>query len=376
MATTEVHRLLGRVRSRLWRAQFIAAVRKAMWASAALMLLAVIVHLAALRVPIEAMLLLMSGPWIALMLRAGWRRPTAADCALWADRHLAGASAFTTVLELNSVTQGDASTPARRWLESWVEARVPECQGLLDERKEPMRLSRPLWCILVCAALATIVLTLPVTAPVSTQQAVAFPPSGIGDTPVSSAQPPASSGLVGEIANALRSTQSRDEPAPRDAGRAAPTERGKAAEGKDPSAAQTAMQPPGEGGRVTDSPSGTSVEPARAARGTEAAGAGSGRDAGDSRDERSGAGVSQAPQGTIAVTRSAARRASTPADLQADMNQPATYHDESPLADAATTYSGPEVAAATPPPVTVSTRLTPTEATYVQAWMKASARRQ
>ncbi len=376
MATTEVHRLLGRVRSRLWRAQFIAAVRKAMWASAALMLLAVMVHLAARRVPIEAVLLLMSGPWIALLLRAGWQRPMAADCALWADRHLAGASAFTTLLELNGGTRGDASTPARRRLESWVAARVPESLVLLDERKESMRLLRPLWSMLVCAALATIVLTLPVTAPVSREQAVALPTSHIGDTPLSAAQPPASAGLVGEIANALRSAQSRDEPERRDAGRAAPTERGKAAEGKDPSAAQTALQPSGVGGRVTDSSAGTSVETADAVRGTEAAGAGAGRDAGDSRDERSGTGVSQAPQGTIAVTRSAARRASTPADLQADMNQLATYHDESPLADAATTYSGPEVAAATPPPVTVSTRLTPTEATYVQAWMKASARRQ
>ena len=61
--------------------------------------------------------------------------------------------------------------------------------------------------------------------------------------------------------------------------------------------------------------------------------------------------------------------------MQADMTQLATYDDELTLPGAATMRSGSEVAAATPPPATESTRLTPTEASYVQAWMKASARR-
>jgi hypothetical protein len=373
MATSEVHKLLGMVRNRLWRARFVAAIRRAMWASAALMLLAVSVHMVARRVPIEAVLLLMSGLWAALMLRAAWQRPTVADCALWADRHLGGASAFTTVLELKGAASGHASGPARRWLEDWVAARLPESLRLLADRKESMRLSRPLLSMLVCAALATVVLALPDTAPVSRQQGMALPPSGIGDTPVSATQAPASDKLVSEIASALRSAPSRDEPERRNAGQATATERGKAAVGNDPSAPQPAPQPAGKGVGLADSPSGSAAEPARASGSTQTAGGG--RVAGDSRDERSAPGVSRALQGTIAVTRTAARAASAPADLQADMTQLATYRDDLPLPVAAMMYSGSEVAAATPPPATESTRLTPTEASYVQAWMKASARR-
>lgn len=373
MATHEVHELLGMVRSCLWRARFIAAIRKAMWASAALMLLVVAVHMAARRVPIEAVLLLMSGLWAVLVLRAAWHRPTVAGCALWADRHLGGASAFTTVLELRGAAPGHASESARQWLENWVAARLPESLRLLAERKESMRLSRPLLSMLVCAALATVVLSMPDTAPVSRQQALALPPSGIGDTSAPATQAPASDKLVGEIVSALRSAQSRDAPERRDTGQANATQGGKAAVDKDPAATQPAPRPTGEGVGVAASPSGSAAEPALASGSAQAAGGG--RIAGDGRDERSAPGMSRALQGTIAVTRSAARTASAPAEMQADMTQLATYRDDFAPPVAAIGHSSSEVAAATPPPATESTRLTPTEASYVQAWMKASARR-
>lgn len=373
MTTPEVHKLLAMVRSRLWRAQFIAAVRKAMWASAALMLLAVAVHLAARRVPVEAVLPALSGLWVALLLRAAWQRPAVSACALWADRHLGGTSAFTTLLEQKGGTPGHASAPVLRWLEDWATARVPDSLALLAERQESMRLSRPLLSMLVCTALAAAVLALPDTAPVSKQQAVALTPSGIGDTPVP--ELPASGELISEIASALRSAQLRDEPGRRDAGRAPATERGKADEGKEPSRAQAATEPTVARKSIAESTSGSSAEAARSDGRTQAAGTGAGRDAGDSRDDRSGTGVSPVPQGTMSATRSATSARHTPADMQADMTQPATYDDEFTLPGAATVRSGFEVAAATPPPAAESTWLTPTEAKYVQAWMKAGARR-
>ena len=171
MATSDVQELLSRVRNRLWYTQFAGAVRHAMWASAALIMLAVAVHLSARHVPVAAVLLALSVLWVALLLRAGWQRPDASACALWADRHLGGTSAFTTLLELNSGKQRHASAPALRWLESWAMAKVPDSLGHLAQRRESMRLSRPLLVMLVCAALATIVLALPHTVPESRQQA-------------------------------------------------------------------------------------------------------------------------------------------------------------------------------------------------------------
>ena len=67
MVDSEVQRLLGRVRSRLWHGHLVAAIRNAMWVSAALMLLAVAAHLAARRVPAEAVLLVLSGLWAGLL---------------------------------------------------------------------------------------------------------------------------------------------------------------------------------------------------------------------------------------------------------------------------------------------------------------------
>ena len=119
MVNSEVQRLLGRVRSRLWHGHLVAAIRNAMWVSAALMLLAVAAHLAARRVPAEAVLLVLSGLWAGLLLRAGWQRPADSACALWADRQLGGACAFTTLLELDQgstrICQRAGLAMARKW---------------------------------------------------------------------------------------------------------------------------------------------------------------------------------------------------------------------------------------------------------------------
>ena len=296
MTTPEVHKLLAMVRSRLWRAQFIAAVRKAMWASAALMLLAVAVHLAARRVPVEAVLLALSGLWVALLLRAAWQRPAVSACALWADRHLGGASAFTTLLEQKGGTPGHASAPVLRWLEDWATARVP------DSLRTPGRTAGVHAPVAAAAVDAGVHGTGRRRAGAAGHRAsVEAASRGIDAIRhrrhARAARLPASGELVSEIASALRSAQLRDEPERRDAGRAPATERGKADEGKEPSAAQAATEPTVARKSIAESTSGSSAEAARAAGRTQTAGTGAGRDAGDSRDDRSGTGVSPVPAG-------------------------------------------------------------------------------
>ena len=67
MANSLVQSLQIAVRRRLWRGQFVAAARLALWGSAGLMLLAVAVHLAARPVRVDAVLLAIVALWIALM---------------------------------------------------------------------------------------------------------------------------------------------------------------------------------------------------------------------------------------------------------------------------------------------------------------------
>lgn len=375
MVDSEVRELLGAVRGRLWRGQFVAAARKAMWASAAMMLLAVALHLGARRVPVEAVLMTLFGTWVSLLVWAAWQRPADAACALWADRNLGGASAFTTLLELDKGTQKHAHASALRWLQNWASARVPHGRRLLAERQESMRLSRPLLSLMVCTTLATVVLSMPHTAPAPGPQAAASSPSGIGDAALPGAQPPASAELVGEIANALQSTASRGADERRQSGRASAPGRGRADEGKAPLAARVSTTSPGERADTANSSPGTTVDAARTAATAQTTGTGSGREAGDSRDDRSEAGVSRVLQGTIAMQRSmSSARRPTP-DMQADMDRLGAYDEDLSMPGSTTMHPVASPAAATPPPAAEAARLTPSETTYVQAWMKASARR-
>jgi hypothetical protein len=375
MATTQLQTLLGAVRRRLWRGQFVAAVRRALWGSAGLMLLAAAVHLAARAVSIDAVLSALAVLWAAALVQAGWRRPSDSACALSADRHLGGASAFSTLLEMGQGAQGTANAKAMQCLETWASARVPEGLRLLAERQEAAHLARPLLSMLVCSALATLVLTLSEPAPSSRPQVVASSGSRDADPAMPAAEALGSAELVGEIAGALRSAESRDAPEPSKPGNAPAAGRGKSDDGPAPNTAQAGTTQPGELATATGSSRATAVEAAAAARSAQGTGTGSGRDAGDSRDERADVGVSRALRGAIPVQRSELRALRTSTERQADMDRLATYDEDQSMHGEATARAGPTPAAATPPPVTEATRLTPAETTYVQAWMRASERR-
>lgn len=375
MATDPVPTLIGAVRRRLWWGQVVAGVRLAAWGSAALLLLAVAVHLLARTVSVTAVVAALALLWALLLARAAWRRPEAPACALWADRHLDGASAFTTWLEMAPGRPAAAQAPpqaraqALHWLDQWARARVPQALHMLTHGHESPRLARPLLSMAVCAALAILVLTLPGPALTVAQPLAASAPAGLDNPPPSAGDPAMAADPLGEIASALRAAAPEPDSSRAGNGRTAATG---AAKGDD--ATGPAPDPAGAQGARTAAdaaaPAGRSADAASAAGATQAAGTGAGRNAGDSRDERAGA--SQVPRSSIAVQRSELMTRNPSSQRQADMDQLATYDDEPSTPGMARVPAHPAVAAATPPPATESTRLTPSEANYVQAWMKAS----
>jgi hypothetical protein len=139
--------------------------------------------------------------------------------------------------------------------------------------------------------------------------------------------------------------------------------------------AQPGAAPPGERTTLGGPLPGTAGDAGPKAGAKQDSGAGSGRDAGDSRDDRADAGVSRVPRGTIQVhSRESSERRPSP-ERQADMDQLASFDEDLPLHRTAPARDDPAPAAATPPPATDATPLTPTKAAYVQAWMKASRQR-
>jgi hypothetical protein len=374
MANPNVQSLQIAVRRRLWRGQFIASTRLALWGSALFMLLAVAVHLTMRPVRVDAVLLAIVALWTAMMAWAALRRPSDSACALWADRHLGGESAFGTLLEMRDGTQGAPHTSALQWLEHWATARVPHSLQILSGRRESTQLSRPLLSLLVCASLATIVLMLPGTAPSAPQASGTPSTSGAAGRPTPDAEP-ASTERVSALASALRSADSRRASDRRDNSQAAVAGSGKSDASTAPRTAQPGVAPKGDRTSLDD-PLPDSIDTAASAPVTsQGSGAGSGRDAGDSRDDRADAGVSRVPQSTIQVQRRESSERRPSLERQADVDQLAAFDDDLPTRRTATEREDTALAAATPPPAIDATPLTPTKAAYVQAWMKASRQR-
>lgn len=376
MDNPSVRQLLSAVQRHLWRARFAAAARWALWASTALALIVVPVHLALQAVPLSAVALSVGLLWGLALARAALQRPGDAACALWVDRHLGGASAFTTLLETGAGRMPAAPSAAVRWLEQWAEQRVPQARRLLDGPRPPARLARPLAAMLVCGALAGLVLS--VHAPETTVPATpsAAPQDGVGSVAEAAeglapvARAASGTDLAQAVAQALRPaapppTPARSGPGMPAAGGAAGAQDG-AARGAPGPAAPAGFEPGAGSGSATPS-----AVPGR----TQASGSGGGREAGDSRDTRADVGVSPVLPGVLPVQRSTSTGRPSSPDRQADMDHLAAFDPDASAPGGAGRPAGPEPAAATPPPATDATRLTATESSYVQAWMKASGRR-
>ena len=370
-----VQSLLRAVRRRLWQRQFVAAARWALWGSAGFMLIAVVVHLAARPVSIGNVLVGVGMLWASTMAWAGMRRPSEADGALWADRHLDGASAYSTLLELRAEEAAARPTEAVRWLEQWATASVPNAQRLLAHRREARRLARPLLTMLATAALAALVLTLPGPGPFTRLERAASPASGVADRANASGESLASTGITSELATALQTTGQRKAPDAGGVGHTPAAGSGKNDErNASPIAARTQVIASGGQAAAAESLPGDTVDGVPASAREAAPGAGSGRDAGDSRDDRADAGVSRALPGTSSAPPNEPTSRHSKTGWRADMGQQATFDDDFTTRPAARASAEP-VPAATPPPAARTARLSPTEAAYVQAWMTTNPER-
>lgn len=376
-----MHDLLGAVQRRLWRGQCVLAVRRALWGTTVLVLLVALALLAGATVPVGALLMAVGCLWALLLAWAAWQRPRLAACALWADRHLAGASAFTTWLETAGAPAVQAAAPAVQWLQQWAEQRAAASRRLLDERPAPLQLAKPLLVALVCSALAAAVSVLqpaPPTAVVGPSAAPSSPAAAPRDGKRDSLAvlPPATdtAPLLGHITQALRSAESREAAGRGAAGPGTPAAPGPPDNGPPvgpapPGTAATAVNQAGPGA----GPAGTPTQPPGADSAGTSSGASAGREAGDSLDQRADVGVSRPLRGPIPMPRSVPRQLAAAAEKRADLDRPADFGPDAATPGRATMRSGPAAAAAAPPPATDDTRLTTTQSGYVQAWMKASA---
>jgi hypothetical protein len=375
MQTPPVRALLRAVRRRLWRVQVVVAVRCALWGSAALLFLAVaVLHLAG-RPAVHELLLAMGALWALTIGWAGFRRPTEAECALWADRHLGGASAYSTLLETRERAVAQ-TTEAVRWLERWATERVPQAERLLAARREPARLLRPLLFLVITAPVSVLLLTLPGVAPSSRLDSPSSDASQPPARRTPEAVPLAATTLAGELAIALQSAESGDTPRDERAKQpsAAAPDKGDRSVGSTVAERYGAPAPVPPSGLMQSLPE-KAASGSRAGAGTTSAGVGSGREAGDSRDERTDTGVSRALTALLSVQRRELAARDETTEKHVDTAQPGTFESELPTHAGASNGPAPMAAAATPPAAAKTLRLKPTEAAYVQAWTKGKAER-
>lgn len=380
-AASAVQALLDAVRRHLWLRRFALAARAAAWATAGTVLLAALVHVAVQDMPVSLVLVAVGLVWSAQLAPAVWQRPADRACALWADQHLGGASAFTTLLEAGQGGAGPRQAQALRWVEHWAIARVPDSLQQLAARRETAHLVRPLLVMAVCSALASVVLMLPGPSPDPQQAAAARaaprPPGNAPETALRLADAAEPAALASEIAAALRAAPPREAESTGAGGRAPAAGPSRADDGKSPAEVRAGPAPAGALPTDRPAPGGTADAAGPVlAGGMAQAGGGGGREAGDSADTRADAGVSRALRGTMGVTGPALAAARPTGQRQIDGNQAAAYQvDDGGGPGRAAMAARSRAAAATPPAATGSARLTPTQTSYVQAWTKASPQR-
>ncbi|MEJ6000142.1 hypothetical protein [Paucibacter soli] len=376
LTPSSVQTLLKAVRRHLWRQRCIAAIRCSMWSSSGLMLLVAALHLSIRALPVEALPLGLALIWLAALAWAAWQRPALPACAIWADCELGGASAFSTLLEAGP----DAHPQALRWLEQWAVARVPQGMSQLAQRPAATPWLRALLSLAVCASLAALVLSLPSRAPAArpgTAPASTTVEPALALADPAAAEAPDAAQRLNDIAGALRASAARAVAERRESGPAPASQAGNSTDA--PASA------PARADAEQASASAAQASPAL----TAGAGTGnaSGREAGsgpgvpganEAREARIDAGGARPRQGRMNTqekkgSASSARAAAS--ELQADMDGLASYEPARPEAQGAAVSRLGEAAAATPPAALAGTELSPTETSYVQAWMKKSSGR-
>lgn len=346
--SSPMHTLLFEVGRHLRRERSAATARYAAWGAVLVALLAVLLHLSVRPVTPGELALCLALTGLLAAGQALITRPSPADCADWADRHLGGRSGYATSLEVSSRSRRDRD-PAAQHLDAWVAQAVPSSLGQLADRPFDAGLRKPLAAALVCVALAIALLQLPTGARTpETMTAAARTATAesalIEERPGVQGQPPRGSS-VGDAREPAS-------PAPA-AARDTPANTAAPADARDAAA---------QDGRLRD---GDTTPVARTTR--EAAA--TGREAGDVADA-SGENVFTAPwQGELAarlrdIATQAPRR-----ELRADTGRDADFTDSTAADAARDDDRSLVVAPATPPPATASPPLSPAERAYLRAYL-------
>lgn len=155
--------LLLAVGRHLRRERWAATARYAAWGAVLVALLAASLHVSARPVTLGELALCLVLIGLAAAVQALATRPSPADCADWADRHLGGRSGYATSLEVSARPRRDLD-PAAQHLEAWVAQTVPSSLAQLAARPFDAGLRKPLAAALVCIALAIALLQLPMGA--------------------------------------------------------------------------------------------------------------------------------------------------------------------------------------------------------------------
>lgn len=377
-----VRSLLAAVRRRLWHERFVEALRVALWSWAALLAAAAALHLAVGWPGLAVALAIAAAAGLAALARAALRRPSEAESALFADRHLGGESAYSTWLEANDGTGGARDTPALRRLAQWTAAAAARSHGALEAQHAPLQLARPVAAAAICTAVAALVTALP-----AAERSVGTEPSrqpretSHAAEPLSLDDDALARELAAELSTPADSPVGSEDPGrgsmqrTRDGGGATP-----AAVAGESSMAQATV--PRDGARQATaaeaSVGAAGVEPSagrpraadEAGEAATARAPGSGREAGTTRDELAAAAGSRALQGALTVQRRDVIRPGEDSTRQADMAQAGIYDGDTSANGAAVAF--PAAAAARPPAARREIALTPAEAAYVKAWTETA----
>jgi hypothetical protein len=366
-----VQSMLAAVGRRLWRGRFARAARTALWAWASILAVAAATHLVAGRPGFLTAVALGAAAWLAAVAWAATQRPTRSESALYADRVLGGASAYTTLLEAGNTIGRRNDTPALRWLAQWAAAKAPASRQALEARHDPLRLARPLATAGICTAVAAVVMSLPVAPSGTTDRRATVTAGEAGPAePLSLGEPGLAETLAAELATQIPPEDAGHgsmDPADGGAAGAGPdgAERSEAPMETDAARARGAATPgsgaagPGEALGIEDADGRPGLAPAP----------GTGREAGASRDDAAAGEGSRALQGSMTVVRRELNGMDE-TDRRADMEQAGTYLDDA-AATGMTPSAVASVAPARPPAARREARLSPVEAAYVDAWRAA-----
>jgi hypothetical protein len=150
--------LLEAVRRRLWAREFARAAHRAAWSWAALFAATALLHVWRGWPGLAAAGVAGAGVTAALAVLALARRPDIRRAAAFADRHLDGATAYSTLLESARDERDATAREARERLERWTGLRVARSRDLLQQsqRGTPDGPARPFWVALLATALAVV----------------------------------------------------------------------------------------------------------------------------------------------------------------------------------------------------------------------------